>query len=151
VHRLRGRRGARWIVVLTAAITASLHAGPAAASTAWSVPLHAGSHAQAKAENAPAAPTGVTANCQGVLLNGNVVVSWTAVSHAAAYQVYDATSSGGTYSPIGATTTTTTATVAPGILGQFFFKVQAIGGTHWAGALSAAAGPRTITALLICT
>jgi hypothetical protein len=45
---------------------------------------------------------------------------------------------------------TTSETVAPGIVGSFYFKVQALAGANWTGAQSAAAGPRTITALLLC-
>jgi hypothetical protein len=148
-----GRRAGSLVAALIAGAAPAVlgSAAPAVAATFWTVGLGSGSHAEAKGENAPAAPTGVTAACQGLLLNGNVVVTWSPVTHASAYQVYQATSSGGTYTAKGATVATTTATVAPGALGSFFFKVQAIGGTHWAGPLSAFAGPRTIVIGLICT
>jgi hypothetical protein len=123
----------------------------ASAATNWTIRLATGSHGKARGDAAPAAPTGVSAVCQGVLLNDKIVVSWSAVTHASAYQVYDATSSNGTYSTIGSTVTGTTATVTVGIVGSYWFKVQAFAGTQWTSPLSTAAGPRTITVALLCT
>lgn len=130
----------------------ALFAAPnASAATNWTVHLTNGSHGKAKGDTAPAAPTGVSAACQGVLLNDHIVVSWSAVTHASAYQVYDATSSNGTYSAIGSMVTTTTSTVTVGVVGSYWFKVQAFAGTNWTSPLSTAAGPRTITIALLCT
>jgi fibronectin type 3 domain-containing protein len=123
----------------------------ASAATNWTVRLATASHGKARGDTAPAAPTGVTAACQGVLLNDKIVVSWSAVTHASAYQVYDATSANGTYTTIGSTVTTTTQTVTIATTGSYWFKVQALAGTHWTSPQSTAAGPRTITIALLCT
>lgn len=113
----------------------------------WAIGLSAASRAQAKAENAPAAPTGVSAACQGVLLNNNVVVSWSNVTHASAYQVYDSSTSGGTYTAVGSTWPSSPATIPLGA-GTYFFKVRAIGGSFWTGPLSAAS-PSSVTVAVV--
>jgi hypothetical protein len=146
------RRHRRRIVLALAACALIISTAPAASAvTNWTIQLATGSNGKARGDTAPAAPTGVSATCQGVLLNNKIVVSWSAVTHASTYQVYFATSSNGTYSTIGSPVAGTTTTVTVGSLGSYWFKVQALAGTHWTSPLSSAAGPRNITLGLLCT
>jgi cellulose 1,4-beta-cellobiosidase len=146
------RRGALLAVVLTATTlsAASLQASPAAwAATNWVVHVTTGSKGEAQALALPAAPTGVTATCTSPTSN-TVKVSWSAVTHATTYTVYDSTTgSGGTYNSVASGVTTTTWTSSALATGTYYFKVAAVTGSTgstWVGTKSTFAGPRTISA-----
>jgi len=96
--------------------------------------------ADGKGPKGLAAPTGISAS-QGLYSDG-VLVQWSAVSGAAKYRVYRASSSGGSYAELGDTADASSlsgadysATVGP----HFWYKVAAVDGSGNAGDMSAAA------------
>jgi hypothetical protein len=129
--------------VLVAALLAS--ALPAAGSN-WAISLAAGAKAEAQAQGAPAAPTGISDVC--VSPSGRTVtVSWNAVTDASTYSIFKSTTtSAGTYTS--AATGVTTASWTSGTLtaGNYWFKVEAYVGTKWVSAQSAATPSETTIA-----
>jgi hypothetical protein len=110
-------------------------------ATNWHVAgTPASKSAQALSMTAPPATTTLTAACLSSSAE-TAVITWSAVAHATSYQVYQATSANGTYSasptqPSGAVTTvniTYTTTT------NLYYKLYAVIGTNWKGALSAGA------------
>ena len=130
---------------LSAAIvlTAVLLAQTPASATSWVVLLRAASTAEAQAQPAPAAPATVAASCLAANQQ-KVVVTWSAVSHAATYSVYKSSTLGGTYTSTQAGLTTTTWTSGSLAAGNVYFKVAAYFGTKWVGTQSVATGESTI-------
>ena len=98
---------------------------------------------EAHAQALPSAPTGVTAACAAPTTSKTIKVSWTAVTHATTYSVYDSTTSAtGTYSLIAsgvATTSWTSGTLTSGT--HYWFEVTVNVGSNWASAKSTATGP----------
>jgi hypothetical protein len=118
--------------------------GPAAAATSWSVTLHSSSAGEGHAQALPAAPASPSAACTS---SGGktITVSWSAVTHAATYSVYDSTTSAtGTFSLVASGVTTTSWTSGALATGNYWFEVTATIGTNWAGARSSATGESTI-------
>ncbi len=119
-------------------------AGPTSAST-WALVLHVGSKGEAKAQAAPSAPTGVSAACVSSSLQ-EVVVSWSAVTHASSYTVYDSTTSSSSGYAAAATgvsgTTWTSGTLSAA---NYWFEVAVYVGTNWVSTKSAATGESTIS------
>ena len=77
------------------------------AATTWTVALAASSKGEAKSQALPAAPA-PTATCSTPASARTVVVSWTAITHATSYGVYQATTSAtGTYTLVATVTTAT--------------------------------------------
>jgi hypothetical protein len=117
-------------------------------ATNWPVAATpASKSAQALSMTAPPATTTLTAACLSSSAE-TAVITWSPVAHATSYQVYQATSANGTYSasptqPSGAVTavniTYTTNT-------SLYYKLYAIVGTNWKGALSAGATVSGVTA-----
>jgi hypothetical protein len=140
VGRLVG--GAALIAVAGGAVFAS--AGTAWA-TNWVLALRSGSAGEAKAQAGPAAPTGVKAACTSSSA-ATVKVSWTAVSRATAYTIYEATTSAtGTYSSVATGVTAVSWTSAALAAGNYWFEVSARTGTNWVGTNSSASGESTIS------
>ena len=120
--------------------------GAAWAATNWTVTLHAGSSGEGQSQTVPSAPTGVTAACIAPTTSKTIKVSWTAVSHATTYTVYDSTTSAtGTYSSIATGVTTTSwisGTFNAGT--NYWFEVTVSVGSNWTSAKSSATGESTI-------
>ncbi|HET6874966.1 MAG TPA: fibronectin type III domain-containing protein [Acidimicrobiales bacterium] len=112
---------------------------------AWTVTLNAGSSAQAASYGAPAAPTGVSAVCTSGTAT-TIKVTWSATARATTYTVSDSiTGSGGLYTTLASGIsglTYTTAALTPG--STYFFKVNAVSGSNWSGALSTASAGHLI-------
>jgi cellulose 1,4-beta-cellobiosidase len=79
-------------------------------------------------------------------LSKTIKVSWTAVTHATTYTVYDSTTSAtGTYSSVAAgvaTTSWTSGTLSSGT--NYWFEVTASVGSNWTTAKSSATAESTI-------
>jgi fibronectin type 3 domain-containing protein len=118
---------------------------PSAQASAWAVALQSGSAAQAQAQPVPDPPSTVTATCTSTVGN-TIVVSWSAVAHAASYSIFQSTSVNGTYT-LGKTATTSPSTTNALVLGTFFFKVTATVGANWVSARSVASNSRTVAAI----
>lgn len=119
----------------------------ATATTNWLVVLAAGSSGEAQAKALPAAPGAVTATCNAPTTSKVIKVTWSAVTNATNYAVYQATSTSstpGTYSKVTTVTTTswTSGTLTAGT--NYWYEVVTTIGTNWAGAQSAATGESTI-------
>jgi cellulose 1,4-beta-cellobiosidase len=148
---VKGRHGTLLVaapIALVGLLLAS-STGAAWAATSWIVTLHTASSGEGHSQTVPSAPTGVTAACNAPTTSKTIQVSWTAVTHATTYTVYDSTtSSTGTYSSIatGVTTTSwTSGTLTAGT--NYWFEVTVSVGSNWASAKSTATGESTINSL----
>lgn len=114
--------------------------GLASAATAWIVRSATGSSGESHAQGLPAAPTGVTATCNAPTTAKTIKVSWSAVTHATTYSVYDSTTSAtGSYALVASgvsTTSWTSGTLTAG--SNYWFEVAAGVGTNWLGVKSSA-------------
>jgi hypothetical protein len=120
-------------------------AGTAWATTKWIPSLHAGSAGEAKVQGAPSAPTGAAAACTSSSTE-TIKVSWSAVTKATSYSLYEATtSSSGTYSLVASGLSATSWTTAALSSANYWFEVAAYIGTNWSGAKSSATGESTIS------
>lgn len=120
--------------------------GCVSAQAAWVIGSSGTRTGEAKAAAVPSAPTGVAAACTSALAT-TVKVTWTAVTHAANYKIWQSTTSstsGFTVVATGVTGTTwTSGTLANG---NYWFEVSALVGSNWTSSNSAASGKRTISA-----
>ncbi len=131
------------VLAVLAAVDAS--AATSAQASAWAASLQSGSTAQAQAQPVPNPPSTVTATCTSTIGN-TIIVSWSAVAHAATYSIFQSTSLNGTYT-LGKTATSSPSTTNALLLGTFFFKVTATVGINWVSAMSVASNSRTIAAI----
>jgi hypothetical protein len=114
-------------------------------ATNWQPALHASSSGQSEAQGVPAAPSGASAACTSPSAK-TIKVSWSAVSRATTYTVYDATTSAsGTYTSVATGVTTTSWTSGTLSSSNYWFEVAAYSGTHWVGSNSAATAESTIS------
>lgn len=117
---------------------------PAEASN-WLVTLHTGSAAEGQSNVLPSAPGSPAAACvspTGVTIK----VTWSSVTHASTYSVYQATAAAtGPYSLAASGITTTSWTSSSLATGNYWFEVASLEGTNWKSANSAATGESTIT------
>jgi cellulose 1,4-beta-cellobiosidase len=119
-------------------------ATPAWAST-WAVPANAGSVGEGQSLAAPSPPGSPAAACTSATSN-TIKVTWSAVTHASSYSVYDATSAAtGPYSLVASGVTSTSWTSAGLATGNYWFEVSALEGSNWQSAKSAATGESTVT------
>jgi hypothetical protein len=143
------RAGTVIAIAAMVAITAPV-VDPAGAATLWSVPLAVGSSGEPRSGTAPAAPTGVTAACAGLLIANRITITWTAVVRATAYNVYQSTTAAtGPYTLV-QTVSTATWTTAALASGPYWYEVSAAIGSQWVGPQSTATAQRTITLALLC-
>ena len=137
------------VLVVGSSLSVACASGAAWATTNWVVQLAAGSTGEAQAEALPAAPAGPAASCNAPLISTAINVTWSAVTHATTYSVYDSTTSAtGTYSLIAsgvATTSWTSATLTSGT--RYWFEVVANVGSNWSSVKSAATGSSLINLL----
>ena len=112
----------------------------------WVVHLAAGSKGEAHAQTLPSAPTGVSAACAAPTTSKTIKVTWSAVTHATTYSVYDSTTTAtGTYTLVAsgvATTSWTSGTLTTGT--HYWFEVVTNVGSNWTSAKSAASAESTI-------
>jgi cellulose 1,4-beta-cellobiosidase len=148
VKRRRGTLLVAAPIALVSLLLAS-STGAAWAATNWLVTLHVSSSGEGHAQTVPAAPTGVTAACAAPTTAKTIKVSWTAVSHATTYTVYDSTTSAtGTYTSIAtgvATTSWTSGTLTAGT--NYWFEVTVSVGSNWTSAKSSASTESTINSV----
>jgi hypothetical protein len=149
------KAAARPLVILIVAVAICLGTVNAAwAAGNWVVHLVAGSKGEAHAQALPVAPTGVSDSCAAPVTSKTIKVTWSAVTHATAYTVYDSTTSaGGTYAQIASGVTTlswTSGSLTSGT--HYWFEVVAVIGSNWTSPKSAATAQSTINALTpFCT
>jgi hypothetical protein len=135
------------LLALSVAIFMCSSATVAGAASNWLVHSAAVSAGEAQAQALPAAPAGVTASCAAPTTAKTIKVTWSAVTHATNYSVYDSTTSAtGTYTLVasGVTSPWTSAALTTGT--NYWFEVVTNFGSHWTGAKSAATGESTINA-----
>ena len=137
---------ARPLVFLVAAAAIFLGTvSTAFAAGNWVVHLAASSKGEAHAQALPSAPTGVSAACAAPTTSKTIKVSWSAVTHATNYSVYDSTTSAtGTYTLVasGVTSPWTSGTLTTGT--NYWFEVVTNVGSNWTSAKSAASAESTI-------
>ncbi len=106
------RRGALLAAVgVLAALGLFVSSGTAWATANWTIGLKSGGSGEAHAQALPVAPTATSA-CAAPTSGKKVTVSWTAITHATGYAIYQSsTTATGTYT-LQATVTTTTWTTA---------------------------------------
>ena len=123
-----------------------LSAPAAYAATNWLVGSAAGTHGEGQATVLPAAPASPAASCVAPTTSKTIKVTWSAVTHATTYSVYEATtSSSGTYTSVAtgvSTTSWTSGTLTAGT--NYWFEVLAVVGTNWSSSKSSATGESTI-------
>lgn len=136
-------------VIAIIAGLAALAAGPAFAST-WISQLASGSAAETQSSGLPVAPGGVAAACTSST-NSKITVTWTAVSRASSYTVYQSTTSATTgYSVAASGVVGTSWTSAALTSGNYWFELSAAIGTNWSSAKSAASGESTVVKSTSC-
>jgi hypothetical protein len=114
-------------------------------ATNWVVTLHTASAGEARAQGLLTAPSGPAAACTSSSAK-TVKVSWTAVTKATSYTVYDTTTSAtGTYTSVATGVTTTSWTSATLSAANYWFEVAASMGTNWIGTKSVATAESTIS------
>jgi hypothetical protein len=115
----------------------------------WVTALSSGSKGESQAKTLPSAPGSVAASCAAPTTAKTIKVTWSAVTLATSYSIYDATSSAnGSYSLMasGVTGTSwTSSTLTSGT--NYWFKVTAVIGSNWASAQSTASGESTINSV----
>ena len=140
------------LTTLAAACTLIAAAGvwvpaPATAAGTWHPALATGSHGEAQSQAGPAAPANPAAVCSGLGLS--IKVSWSAVTHASTYTVYQSTTAAtGPYSSVASGVTGTSWTSGILTTGNYWYEVTATVGSAWTSVKSAATAQRTITAVL---
>ncbi len=118
--------------------------GPAAASS-WAIAVGTGSSGEVQSSSLPAAPGGPAAACVSSSSN-TIKVTWSAVTDASSYTVYEATSaSTGPYSAAATGITSTSWTSGSLSSGNYWFEVSAYEGTNWQSTDSAATAESTVT------
>jgi hypothetical protein len=139
------RRGALLVAVgITTALSLLVSSGTAWATPNWTVHVATVNSGEAQAQAIPAAPAPTSA-CASPATGRKVTVTWTAITHATNYGVYQSTTSAtGTYT-LQATVTTPTWTSAALAAGHYWYEVVTNIGTNWASAKSAATAQRTTT------
>jgi hypothetical protein len=116
-----------------------------AGATPWVVGLTGTRTGEAQAAAAPPAPTGVVAAC--ISSSGATIkVTWTAVTHASSYTIWQSTTSATSGFSVVATGVTSTSWTS-GTLAKtsYWFQVSAFIGSNWTSANSTASAKRTIT------
>ncbi len=141
------QRGALLVVVLFGlALSLLVTSGTAWAATNWVVHVATTNSGEAHAQALPAAPASPAAACTSPASAKTVKVSWSAVTHATAYDVYESTTTAtGTYTLVMSGVTATSWTTGVLGTGNYWFEVLAAVGTNWASAKSAATAERTIS------
>ena len=114
----------------------------------WVVHAAAATSGEAHAQALPSAPTGVSDSCPAPTTSKTIKVTWTAVTHATSYTVYDSTTSAtGTYTQVAtgvATNSWTSGTLVAGT--HYWFEVTVTVGSNWTNSKSAATVQSTINA-----
>jgi hypothetical protein len=138
-------RGALLVAVgFLSAVSLLVSSGTAFATANWTVHVAASNSGEARAQALPATPSPTSA-CASPATGRKVTVTWTAITHATNYGVYQSTTSAtGTYT-LQATVTVATWTSAALAAGHYWYEVVATIGTNWASAKSAATAERTTT------
>ena len=141
------RRGALLVVVMLGfSLSLLCTSGAAWATTNWLVHVATTNSGHAQAQALPAAPASPTSACTSPASTKTVKVSWTAVTHATSYAVYESTTTaGGTYTLVMSGVTATSWTTGVLATGNYWFEVLADVGTNWASAKSTATAERTIS------
>jgi hypothetical protein len=141
-----GLRPRTLTLALTAAALVWWGEATACGASNWVATVASGSKGESQARSLPATPGGVGAVCAAPTTAKTIKVTWSAVSLATSYSVYDATTSAsGTYTQVatGVTATSwTSGTLTSGT--NYWFKVAALIGTKWVSAQSAASPESTI-------
>lgn len=128
--------------------TATLVGASSAQGSNWTLTAGSGSAGEGQAQPVPAAPS-ASASCY--LLALQITVSWSAVTHAGSYSVYESTKSSSGPFTVAASGLTTTSWTSPALAtGTYWFEVTATLGTSWTTSASAATAPHTVT-LALCT
>jgi cellulose 1,4-beta-cellobiosidase len=132
--------------VATTSITVVALSSTAWAATNWVTRLASSSSGHAHANSLPVAPPGVAAACAAPTTAKTIKVSWTAVTHATSYSIYDATTSaGGTYTLVASGVSATSWTSAALTVNtNYWFEVVAIVGSNWSSAKSTTSAESTI-------
>jgi hypothetical protein len=140
------RRGALLVaVVITNALGVLLSSGTAWATANWTVHVGTVNSGEAHAQALPTAPTPTSA-CTSPASAKTVKVSWTAVTHATSYAVYQSnTTANGTYALQTSGVATTSWTTAALSTGDYWYEVVVDVGSNWASAKSAASAERVVT------
>lgn len=132
--------------VVTVLLTAVLLVGAGTSwASSWVVKVAPGGSGEATALGAPAAPSGVAAACTSSTMK-TVNVTWSAVTHATSYSLYQSTTSAsGTYSVAASGVAGTSWTSSKLASGNYWFEVAAFVGTNWLSVKSSATGESTIS------
>jgi hypothetical protein len=132
------------VLVVGIALTLASASGTAWAATSWVVHETTGT-GEAHAQALPAAPASPAATCAAPTTAKTVKVTWTAVTHATGYTIYDSTTSAtGTYASIGTATTSPWTSGALTVGTNYWFEVVANIGSNWSSVKSSATSESTI-------
>jgi hypothetical protein len=134
-----------WALAVVVALALSVTQEPSTAASNWTLSVHGTSSGESRSKSLPSAPGSATASCTSVISN-TIKVTWSAVTGASSYTVYEATSAAsGPYSSA-ATGVTSTSWTSPGLsTGDYWFEVAAYEGANWASANSSATAESTVT------
>lgn len=117
----------------------------ASAHATWAIGVGGTRAGEATAAAAPAVPTGVAAACTSA--NGATIkVTWSAVTHATTYTIWQSTTSATSGFSVTATGVTGTSWTSGTLAnGKYWFEVSARSGANWTSPNSTATAKRTIS------
>ncbi len=129
-------------------VLSSLVIAPAVdAASNWVVHLTSVKGGEAQAQVLPAAPASPAAACVAPTTSKTIKVTWSAVTHATTYSVYESTTTvSGTYNLVASGVATTSWTSGTLTTGSYWFEVAALVGANWTSTKSVATAQRTISA-----
>jgi hypothetical protein len=133
-------------LALTAAALVWWSEATACGASNWVATVASGSKGESQATSLPATPGSVGATCAAPTTAKTIKVTWSAVSLATSYSVYDSTTSAtGTFSLLAGGVTGTSWTSGTLTSGKnYWFKMTATIGNNWISAQSAASPESTI-------
>lgn len=135
-----------FVLALTVAALVWWGAVSACGASNWMATVASGSKGESQATSLPAAPGSVGAVCAAPTTAKTITVTWSAVSLATSYSVYDSTTSATAGFAVLATGVTGTSWTSAALTSgkNYWFKMTALVGSNWASAQSAASPESTI-------
>jgi hypothetical protein len=149
------------VQIAVGAVTSKIHLGSAtivtvglvltvtmvssgATSLQWAIGIAASSKGISRTTTAPATPTAVAAACTSATVK-TIKITFTGVTHATSYTLFDATTSAtGTYSSLATGITISPYTTVALANGNYWFELEALVGTNWVSVKSSATAEYTI-------
>lgn len=141
-----------WVAVIAFVVPIGITGSTHANASSWVITTTGRAPALAHSLH-PQPPGAVTASCASAIGARAVIVSWSSVSYARSYVVYQSTTSAMSgFTPVATDVTTTTWITATLKKGTYWYAVAAVAGSPtWTSSMSSPTQARTITTNQRCT